>query len=334
MSAPLPINQFYLFKCLKSSLFEDDWFNFVQSWTSMVEVDAPMPEFVSNLVPFFANAPRLIPVFHWYMEFVGEDPDFLQVLTTVLLSTPLLVKVQHILQSTELFSAYMVALKLDCPSASHTTVMQSLQSFLSNLPEPMRLEILRVFAEEEASDSMGLTSSTLDTALQLLHLDTQLYIDILSTLQLNQTENMPWDDVVNKIKDLVQAKKPVAWAGIDQFLKSLHSARDETTTTSLATASSAVIEQKDRKDKAAVADEEDDDINDDDNVLEMIEGVDYTTDEMEEHELGAFPEGEDYDQHYVAFLQDVHNIHQTRHTNDLDEFANLSVDNRQIVESW
>jgi len=71
------------------------------------------------------------------------------------MSTPLLVKVQQILQSTELFSEYIVALKLDNTSASHTAVMQSLQTFLSSLPEPTRLEILRVFAEEEASDSLG-----------------------------------------------------------------------------------------------------------------------------------------------------------------------------------
>ena len=75
------------------------------------------------------------------------------------MSTPLLIKVQLILQSTELFSAYVVALKLDNPSASHTQVMQSLQTFLSGLPEDKRLEIQKVFAEEEASDSMGKSAS-------------------------------------------------------------------------------------------------------------------------------------------------------------------------------
>ncbi|KAF9319174.1 hypothetical protein BG003_009751 [Podila horticola] len=303
---PTPLSQFCLFKCLRSSLFEDDWFNFVQSWNSMVEVNAPMPEFTHNLVPFFANAPRLVPVFHRYMQFAEQDNDFLSALTTVLMSTPLLVKVQQILQSTELFSEYIVALKLDNTSASHTAVMQSLQTFLSSLPEPTRLEILRVFAEEEASDSMGLTSSTLDTAMQLLHLDTQLYIDILSTLQLNQTENLPWDAVVTKIKALVQANKPSAWAGIDEFLKSLHSAHN----------ASPAFE---------------DDLNDDDDVLEMIEGVDYLTDEMDEQELGEFPEGEDYDQHYAAFLKDVQD---SRGHNVLDEFANMNMDSRQVVESW
>lgn len=141
--------------------------------------------------------------------------------------------------------------------------------------------------------------------MQLLHLDTQLYIDILSTLQLNQTENLPWDAVVSKIKTLVQAKKPNAWAGIDEFLKSLHSAHN----------ASPAFE---------------DDLNDDDDVLEMIEGVDYLTDEMDEQELGEFPEGEDYDydQHYAAFLKDVqdHSGH-----NVLDEFANLNMDNQVVA---
>jgi len=31
-----------------------------------------MPEFTYNLVPFFANAPRLVPVFHRYMQFAEQ----------------------------------------------------------------------------------------------------------------------------------------------------------------------------------------------------------------------------------------------------------------------
>jgi len=307
---PTPFSQFCFFKSLSYSLFEDDWINMVESWQAMVAVNAPIPEFTFNMSPFFANAPRLLPVFHRYMQFAEQDPEFLSTLTTVLMSTPLLIKVQMILQSTELFSAYVVALKLDNPSASHTQVMQSLQTFLSGLPEDKRLEIQKVFAEEEASDSMGFSSSTLDTALQLLHADTQLYIDILSTLQLNQNENLPWDTVVNKIKSLVLAKKPNAWPGVDQFLKSLHWSHP----------SDAAEEIGDDADM------------DDDYIVEMVEGVDYYPDEDDEQELGSFPEGEDYDQHYAAFLQDVQDIQAGR--NVLDDFRKMNVtDSRQAVES-
>ncbi|KAF9565468.1 hypothetical protein EC968_004144 [Mortierella alpina] len=307
---PTPFSQFCFFKSLSYSLFEDDWINMVESWQAMVAVNAPIPEFTFNISPFFANAPRLLPVFHRYMQFAEQDPEFLSTLTTVLMSTPLLIKVQLILQSTELFSAYVVALKLDNPSASHTQVMQSLQTFLSGLPEDKRLEIQKVFAEEEASDSMGFSSSTLDTALQLLHADTQLYIDILSTLQLNQNENMPWDTVVNKIKTLVLAKKPNAWPGVDQFLKSLHWGQQ----------SDAVEEIDDDADM------------EDDNIVEMVEGIDYYPDEDDEQELGSFPEGEDYDQHYAAFLQDVQEIQAGRSV--LDDFRKMNVtDSRQAVES-
>lgn len=84
-----------------------------------------------------------------------QQPDFLNTLTTVLMSTPLLIKVQALLRSPTLFSNYVVALQMDNPSASHTQVMQSLQTFLNQLPATTRLEIQRVFAEAEASDSMG-----------------------------------------------------------------------------------------------------------------------------------------------------------------------------------
>ncbi|KAI7819316.1 hypothetical protein BC939DRAFT_266370 [Gamsiella multidivaricata] len=221
------------------------------------------------------------------------------------MSTPLLIKVQHILHSPERFSAYILALQLDNPSASHTQVMQSLQTFLSGIPEDKRLQIQKVFAEEEVSDSMGLSPTTLDTALQLLHSDTQLYIDILSALQLNQAENMPWEEVVDKIKTLIDVKKPHAWAGVEQFLQGLHwgSQHEEPAT------------------QAADAE------NDDDNVLEMIEGIDYYPDEDEE-EL----EGDDYDQHFAAFLKDVQEINDAQ--GFADDFGKMGVAyNRQAIES-
>lgn len=146
--------------------------------------------------------------------------------------------------------------------------------------------------------------------MQLLHADTQLYIDILSTLQLNQTQNMPWDAIVGKIKDLVLANKPHAWAGVEQFLQSLHWGQQQESTTS-------TIQEEE---------EENDDI------VEMIEGVDYYPDEEDEQEIGSFPEGEEYDQHYAAFLQDVQDIQSGRET--MDDFTKLSVaDSRLIVES-
>ncbi|KAF9093551.1 hypothetical protein BGX29_005276 [Mortierella sp. GBA35] len=292
---PTPFSQFCLFKSLSLSLFEDDWFNMVESWQAMVAVNAPIPEFAYNMAPFFANAPRLLPIFYRYLGYAEQDNEFLTTLTTVVMSTPLLIKVQQILKSTELFSSYIVALKLDNPSASHTQVMQSLQTFLSVLPENKRLEILKVFAEQEASDSMGFTTSTLDKALQVIHADTQLYIDILSTLQLNQTENMPWDAVVNKVKALVLSNKPQAWAGVDQFLKSLHWGHKEETITTTTAAAAAATRQLDVE-------------NDDDEIVEMVEGVDYYPDEEDEVELESFPEGEEYDHDYAAFLQDVQEI--------------------------
>lgn len=58
--------------------------------------------------------------------------------------------------------------------------------------------------------------------LNLLHGDIQLYIDVLAALQLNQSRNLAWDAVVGKVKALVLAKKPQAWADMEQFLERLH----------------------------------------------------------------------------------------------------------------
>ncbi|KAF9941564.1 hypothetical protein BGZ67_004631 [Mortierella alpina] len=279
---PTPYSQFCFFKSLSFSLYEYDWYNFVEQWQAMVDVNAPIAEFSYNLVPFFSNARRLLPVFHRYMGFVQRDPLFLSTLTTVLLSTPLMIKVQEMVRSPALFSKYIAALQMDNASASHTQVMQSIQTFLSELPTPTRLEVQRAFAEAEASDSMGLSSSTLETALQILHSDTQLYIDVLKTMQLNQTRNMAWDTVVFKIKALVTARKPYAWTGMDQFLKHLHWGYYQ--------------EQQQQYDcypdgGGGVAGYGQDDGGygdcENDDITQRIEGVDYHPDEQDEHELGT-----------------------------------------------
>ncbi|KAG0027471.1 hypothetical protein BGZ82_008958 [Podila clonocystis] len=221
-SLPSTYSQFTLFSGLCNSLYPHDWHTFVETWHSMVAVNAPIAEFTYNLIPFFSNARKLQPVFQRYMKFAQQDTNLLSTMTTVLMSTPLLDRIQGILQAPRLFQAYVVALKMDDASASHTQVMNSIQAFLATLPAHTRLAMQRVFAEAEAADSLGLTRSTQDTLFNLLHSDTQLYIDVLAALQLNQSRNWAWDAVVGKVKTLVLAKKPQAWADTDQFLERLH----------------------------------------------------------------------------------------------------------------
>ncbi|KAG0024660.1 hypothetical protein BGZ80_011328 [Entomortierella chlamydospora] len=323
MTIPTLYSQYCFFKSLSYSLYEYDWYNFVEQWQSMVAVNAPIPEFTFNLVPFFSNARRLLPVFHRYMGFARQDPEFLNTLTNVLMSTPLMIKVQTILRSPTLFTNYLAALKLDNPSASHTQVMQSIQSFLSALPAPTRLQVQRAFAEAEASDSMGLSTSTLETAFQLLHSDTQLYIDFLTTLQLNQTRNMPWDTVVSKIRTIVTAKKPYAWPGMDQFLNNLHWGHYQG---GYGYSGEAGYDGAYYDDYGGY---------ENDDIVEKVEGVDYHLDEQDDREIGAFEEGGQAHESSsngagVTKAQDA-SVGQ----NVVDRFADLSVaDKRPAVKTF
>ncbi|KAK3839666.1 MAG: hypothetical protein J3R72DRAFT_492615 [Linnemannia gamsii] len=329
---PSPYSQFCLFKSLSFSLHEYDWYNFVEQWQSMVNVNAPLPEFTYNLVPFFSNARRLVPVFHRYMGVARHQPDFLNTLTTVLMSTPLLIKVQALLRSPTLFSNYVVALQMDNPSASHTQVMQSLQNFLNQLSAPTRLEIQRVFAEAEASDSMGLSSSTLEIAYRVLHSDTQLYIDVLTTLQLNQTRNMPWDTVVSKIKTIVNAKKPYAWTSMDQFLKHLHWGYYH----EQYNYSNGAEEYGGEYDQGEYYESDD--------IVEKLEGIDYHPDEQDEQELHAYSHGAGASNNINSQFSPMSSTAAISNGNNtlgaspglavLEDFAKLSVsDKRHAVES-
>ncbi|GJJ75370.1 hypothetical protein EMPS_07728 [Entomortierella parvispora] len=278
---PTPYSQFCFFKSLSLSLYEYDWYNFVECWQAMVAENAPIPVLRLNLAPFFGNSKRLLPVFDRYMALATVDPDFLSTMTTVVMSTPLLIKVQAILRSNSLFSVYVDALKLDNQSASHAEVMRCVQDFLAQLPAPICLRVQRAFAEAEASDSMGLSNTTLDMAFELLHSDTQLYIDFLKTLQLNQTRNMPWHTVVSKIKTLVLAKKPYTWNDVDRFLQQLHWGHfQQQYYYSGATAAMAYNEESSSSGGALMED-------DDELVMERVEGVDYVIDKLDDMELGT-----------------------------------------------
>lgn len=71
-SIPSTYSQFTLFRELSNSLYPHDWHTFVETWHSMVAVNAPVAEFTYNLIPFFSNARKLQPVFHRYMKFAQQ----------------------------------------------------------------------------------------------------------------------------------------------------------------------------------------------------------------------------------------------------------------------
>lgn len=130
---------------------------------------------------------------------------------------------------------------------------------------------------------LGLSNTTLDTAFELLHSDTQLYVDFLKTLQLNQTRNMPWHTVVSKIKTLILAKKPYIWNDIDRFLQQLHWGHfQQQYHYSGATAATAYNEGGSSNNSSSDRQPVDDD---DDMVMEKVEGVDYVIDKLDDLEL-------------------------------------------------
>jgi len=161
----------------------------------------------------------------------------------------------------------------------------------------------------------------------VLHSDTQLYIDVLTTLQLNQTRNMPWDTVVSKIKTIVNAKKPYAWTSMDQFLKHLHWGYYNKQYYS-----NGADEYSSEYDQGEYYESDD--------IVEKIEGVDYVPDEQDEQELRAFAQlslsssSSNTNGHGAA----TNNSNNTRGVSPglgvLEDFAKLSVsDKRHIVES-
>lgn len=70
----------------------------------------------------------------------------------------------------------------------------------------------------------GLNDDVLSLANSLIGDDT-LYVEILETLQLNNRQNLPWDAVVNRIRQITAEKKPQIWPMLSKFLSDIHNGR-------------------------------------------------------------------------------------------------------------
>ncbi|CAG8828308.1 11156_t:CDS:2, partial [Dentiscutata erythropus] len=115
-------------------------------------------------------------------------------------------------------AGYLRAMQFDNDSASHQQVWDGLQRFLNEDCDPhTKRRMEKVFAEQKASDELGLNDDVLSVAYSLIG-DDALYIEILETLQLNNRQNLPWEAVIKRIHRVTTEKKPHIWPTLCKFL--------------------------------------------------------------------------------------------------------------------
>lgn len=223
-----PYAVYYFFRSFRRSLPDDsDFEDFISTLTI-----TPLHAVVENVLPFFRRSadPGLFTKFQVMMRQCEQNPAFESTLMRVCDALDMLQRVEHALRRDKrLMDGYLRAMQFDNDSASHQQVWSGLQRFLNEDCDPhTKRRMEKVFAEQKASDELGLNDEVLDMAYSLIG-DDALYIEILETLQLNNRQNLPWDTVISRVQRLTAEKKPQVWPMLNRFLDDVHNGRDEFT---------------------------------------------------------------------------------------------------------
>ncbi|CAG8550747.1 35448_t:CDS:2 [Racocetra persica] len=213
------------FRSFRGSLpDEQDFEDFVSTLTI-----TPLHAVIENVVPFFRRStdPDLLTRFQVMIRQCEQNSAFESTFMRVCDALDMLQRVEKALRfDKRLMDEYLRAMQFDNASASHQQVWNGLQRFLNEECDPhTKRRMERVFAEQKASDELGLSDDVLAVAYSLIG-DDALYIDILETLQLNNRQNLPWDTVIDKIQRITSEKKPQAWPMISKFLNDVHSGHE------------------------------------------------------------------------------------------------------------
>ncbi|KAJ3120242.1 hypothetical protein HK098_004766 [Nowakowskiella sp. JEL0407] len=118
----------------------------------------------------------------------------------------------------DIFKGYIQALQLDNPDSSHTEVMNAIWDLFGKRCDEKTVGKLKtLFAEEEVALDIGLDDETLVDVKIILD-DDILYGEVLNTLELHQSSNLPWNEVVGMIEQKVVNQKPECWGELNQVL--------------------------------------------------------------------------------------------------------------------
>ncbi|KAL1914787.1 uncharacterized protein VTP21DRAFT_7879 [Calcarisporiella thermophila] len=212
-----------LFIALEASMPSSSEFTHLLSTLLIPREAMPTPEAISQVKPYLAHSPEsLSKLLIKTLEFCAEDSQegYSSMFSRICESLFLLQKVEEKV-GRGLLEKYVAALRLDDSGASHEDVMKGVEDFLNSINEEDAVKVRKIMAEEEAAEELGLTEEDFANAASILNSDT-LYVEVLSLLHLNHTQNLPWQTVLLRIEQLVNEKKPEVWPSLRAFLERYH----------------------------------------------------------------------------------------------------------------
>ncbi|KAI8807627.1 hypothetical protein BJ742DRAFT_303750 [Cladochytrium replicatum] len=139
-------------------------------------------------------------------------------------------EIYHILSETtpdpdDVFAAYIAALQLHDPDLSNAAVMSAVWKVFDARTDPDSLrKIKNLFAEHELEVDIGLDVNTL-SSIRAIVADDVLYRDVLNYLQLTQSSNLSWPEVVEMIQSMILRRSPAVWPPLESLLESWRDTR-------------------------------------------------------------------------------------------------------------
>jgi hypothetical protein len=223
-----PVQLFRFLSQTRDSLPDDSEFSELSSLLLTPSYMLPKSQLITAALPYLERAsdPSLKSTFCGVVATAEADENFDGMLTRILESFPLLDRVSDVLGSERLLEDYMVALKLEDPSASHQEVMKSLNDFMNTKLSPQtRDNLQRAFLETEVSAELGVSESSLYELSNILSAQPWLYNDILTKLKLSSQMNLSWDVVEIDIQQLIAGREPQLWGPVSAVLDDIQRGR-------------------------------------------------------------------------------------------------------------
>ncbi|RKO84834.1 hypothetical protein BDK51DRAFT_43057 [Blyttiomyces helicus] len=117
------------------------------------------------------------------------------------------------------FEGYLNILSLDDPSTDNEHVLAQIWSWFGEKTDSATQESLRlVFLEEAVRCGLEIDMPTLKQVRSCVA-DDALYSEFLRYLSMHESQNIPWYQVFEMLKSIIERGKPGVWEGVELVLK-------------------------------------------------------------------------------------------------------------------
>ncbi|KAI9248268.1 hypothetical protein BDA99DRAFT_542631 [Phascolomyces articulosus] len=169
----------------------------------------------------------LWPELQKIMQSAKQDPQYDSLLMRMTESFFFIRHVESVLDQDYQLEGFIRSLLLDSPDANHAQVMSSIAAFLQTLDRVTRMGVESVLNQQRQSSEQGSPDTLLLQIRRILD-DDALFREFNAIVETGTVAGIEWKEILFKLYQLVQSRRPEVWDSISSLLDQAQSAHDTT----------------------------------------------------------------------------------------------------------